>query len=157
MATHTPGPWTWREDEFRSKYMVRMRNGNWRAKPGQRVNNSWVILLTGPALDPAIPPQHMDEWDYPHVLALRWASVRGTGLVNLGPSLADARLIAAAPELLAALVAVLHAHVQTDEDGMFCCFCDQMLPSGEIPAAAHHEDDCPMPQVIAAIAKARGE
>ena len=100
MASHTPGPWTWREEEFRPKYMQRMRNGRWRAKPGRRAKESWVLLLTGPTTSPTIPPQHRDEYDYPHILALRWAYIRGTHLYNLGPSPANARLIAAAPNLL---------------------------------------------------------
>mgnify|MGYP001612893948 FL=1 len=100
---HTPGPWSWREDEFRSKYMQRMRNGNWRAKSGHRANESWVFLLTGAVRNPTIPENHRDEWDYPHVLALRWVNVRGKSVYGAGPKPADASLIAATPDLLEAL------------------------------------------------------
>ena len=109
MAERTPGPWTWRENEFRPKYMQQLRNGSWRAKPGRKSRDSWVALLTGPLRDPPIAEIHRDEWDYPHIIALRWGQIRGGSLVNVMPNPADASLIAAAPEMLAALEAISDA------------------------------------------------
>lgn len=108
----TPGPWAWREDQFREKYMQRLSNGNWRARPGKRASDSWVMLLTGPlhwtiptSFTPEEIEQATDEWDYPHILALRWNQVRGNTLFNAAPFAHDAAFIAATrtdvPDLLA--------------------------------------------------------
>ena len=114
LAESTPGPWKWREEIFRQKYMIRMKNGRWRARPGKDAGRSWVMLLTGPLTHSGIgyPEETLeniiagypDEWDYPHIIAIRWNQIRPKSLVNACPSKADADLIANAPTDLADLV-----------------------------------------------------
>jgi hypothetical protein len=111
LAAATPGPWAWREDMFRLKYMQQLKNGQWRAKPGKSANSSWVMLLTGPMRAPRINFTeenilcgYPDEWDFPHIIALRWSDIKGKSLVNVAPSRADAELIANAPNDIAALI-----------------------------------------------------
>ena len=107
----TPGPWTWREDTFRPKYMKQKKNGHWMAKPGRRASQSWVMLLTGPMRAPRkeftqedIIRGYPDEWDFPHIFALRWEALKAKSLFNATPSDADAELIANAPSDIKALI-----------------------------------------------------
>jgi hypothetical protein len=109
----TPGPWAWRENDFRPKYMKQKKNGWWMARPGRRADQSWVMLLTGPIhasfRDKEFTPEDFqrgfpDEWDFPHILALRWAQVRVKSLFNVAPKDADMELIANAPADIKALI-----------------------------------------------------
>ena len=62
---------------------------------------------------------------------------------------ANARLIAAAPDLLAALVS---ASALFCDDGEACRFCDADIAQGE-----EHDPDATCSEMIAAIDKARGQ
>ena len=113
LAAATPAPWVWREDLFRPKYMKQLRSGDWRAKPGRSALNSWVMLLTGPVRWPQkeedvteenILRGYPDEWDFPHIIALRWRNIRGESLINSTPNDDDAVLIASAPTDIRALI-----------------------------------------------------
>lgn len=111
LAAATPGPWAWREDMFRYKYMQQLNSGKWRAKPGKDANRSWVMLLTGPMRSPQkefnqddIIQGYPDEYDFPHIIALRWGQVRSKCLVNVTPNPPDADLIAHAPTDIRALL-----------------------------------------------------
>jgi len=112
LAKATPGPWEWREDVFRPKYMKRKRDGKWMARRGKRAVQSWVALLTGPPRNSHTPPPTLeniergypDEWDYPHIIALRWSDFRAKSLINALPSPDDMALIANAPTDIKALV-----------------------------------------------------
>jgi hypothetical protein len=113
LARATPGPWAWRQDLFRHKYMQELKNGTWRARPGKSANDSWVMLLTGPQrrlkyVDETIDNvlnRRFDEFDFEWVIALRWSQVKGNVLMGCGPSPEDADLIANAPTDIAALIA----------------------------------------------------
>lgn len=108
----TPGPWAWREDDFRPKYMKQKKDGSWMSRPGCRGDRSWVMLLTGPPhasikegfTQEDIQRGYPDEWDFRHIIALRWNQVRGKSLVNVSPFPEDAKLIAHAPTDLKALI-----------------------------------------------------
>lgn len=114
-AAATAGPWKWRENDFRPRYMQQMRNGNWRARPGRKANDSWVFLLVAPSNHEAsddkdelarqIERGRIDEYDFRHIFALRWNQVRGNNLWNATPSEADCAFIEASrtdiPELVA--------------------------------------------------------
>jgi len=107
----TPGPWAWREDDFRPKYMKQKRDGTWMARPGCRATDSWVMLLTGPARKPCADPipenimrGYPDEWDFPHIVALRWDQIKGKSLWNATPGPGDAKFIANAPTDIKALI-----------------------------------------------------
>lgn len=112
LAKATPGPWTWREDDFRPKYMKQKRDGNWMARPGRKAKDSWVMLLTGPPhasvregfAQEDIQRGYPDEWDFPHIFALRWNQIKGKSLVNAVPGSDDAKLIANAPTDIKALI-----------------------------------------------------
>jgi len=65
---------------------------------------------------------------------------------------ANARLIAVAPNLLAACKAVLAKSLLKDSFGeMVCLFC------GRYPGPEGHDEDCPYPLIAAAIAKTEGK
>ena len=111
LAAATPGPWAWREDMFRPKYMKQMKNGNWRGKSGKSAKRSWVMLLTGPLHEPKfdfdegnILQGYPDEWDFPHIIAIRWDDIKGTSLLNATPLPEDAALIENAPIDIAMLL-----------------------------------------------------
>ena len=71
-------PWTDRTKEFRERHaLYSTRTDTWRARPGHHVRQTWVRLITGP---PRAPYFHLDEWDYPHVIALQWSSIKGDAL-----------------------------------------------------------------------------
>lgn len=110
----TPGPWRWREGLIREKYMARLRNGTWRAKPGRKAQDVYVYFLAGAPIDrgwgAAVSEDELflsgriDEWDFRRVMTLRWGQVKGTSFSG-GPSRKDMDLIAAAPEDIRALLA----------------------------------------------------
>ncbi|AEB08420.1 hypothetical protein [Desulfobacca acetoxidans] len=111
VAKATPGPWAWRENDFRPKYMEKMRNGKWRARPGAKADQAWVMLLAGPPSKHAaeLTPFNIlcgdvDEYDFPHIIGLRWAQVKGKALLGVVPLPADAELIANAPTDIKALI-----------------------------------------------------
>ena len=97
MAKHTPGPWMWTHKEI---------NFEMRKKGYHNPSRPWLVCLQSLA-DPfnaGISPEH-PKWDgYAGVvLSVRLKSNRsGSLLPYKPPSPADARLIAAAPDLLAA-------------------------------------------------------
>lgn len=118
LSKATPGPWAWRQDAFLPKYMdpVKSKPGHWRARSKGSAKRSWVMLLTGPQqrilkdeLPDELTPENVrsglpDEWDFPHIIALRWSSIKGNTLFNATPCLADAELVANAPSDIAALI-----------------------------------------------------
>lgn len=112
LAKATPGPWSWKEDLFRPKYMKQMKNGDWKAKPGKKASDSWVMLLTGPLKFNSVQEYSQediikgvpDEYDFQRVIALRWNRIKGTELWNSTPTQADADLIANAPSDIESLL-----------------------------------------------------
>ena len=62
----------------------------------------------------------------------------------------------AVPELLAACKAVEKAHIKRTATGdlPYCDLCGRIQPEGPADYDVRHEDECPMPQVQAAITKA---
>ena len=97
----TPLPWSDRRQEFQERHAVlSRRSGQWRARPGHHIRQTWVCLITGPQQGSYSYP---DEWDYPHVIALRWSSIKGDGLANFMPGQDEGLIIAAVnalPELI---------------------------------------------------------
>ena len=80
-------------------------------RPGRRAMDSWLVLLTGPMREPQreftredILKGYPDEWDFPHIFALRWSQIKGKELWNATPNDADAELIANAPADIKALI-----------------------------------------------------
>ena len=97
----TPLPWTDRTQEFLERHAVLSpRSGEWEARPGHHIRQTWVCLITGPQRGSYRYP---DEWDYPHVIALRWSAIKGDGLANFMPGQDEGLIIAAVnalPELI---------------------------------------------------------
>ena len=97
----TPLPWTDRRQEFQERHAVfSWRTRKWRARPGHRIRQTWVCLITGPQ---RAPYSHLDEWDYPHVIALQWSSIKGDALGGFMRH-KDAELIIAAVNALPELI-----------------------------------------------------
>ena len=74
---------------------------------------------------------------------------------NRDEDVANTHLIAAAPELLTALEAIVDQAVSS-----FCEYCGKHAPKDEVGnliGEIKHEDICPFPEAIAAIVKARGQ
>lgn len=92
----TPGPWEWREKEFDEKYCKKKRDGTLIARAGRKIRDRWIMLLTGPQRYPIGDGEKVDEWDYPHIIALRWEDLK-TSSWSGGPSENDMKLIAASP------------------------------------------------------------
>lgn len=86
--THTPGPWKWLHEEINAKHK----------KGTRRKANQMVFCLKGNT----DRPHAMDHHDFTTVMELYWYSVKGSTIINASPKEADAHLIAAAPDLLAA-------------------------------------------------------
>jgi hypothetical protein len=111
LAAATPGPWRWMEDIFRHKYMERMKNGSWRAKPHKKAENSWLMLLTGP-VHPSVQNFNQDginngfpdEYDFPHIIAIRWGDLKKKSIFNATPRRHDAEFISNAPIDIAMLI-----------------------------------------------------
>lgn len=77
----TPGPWAWQEDRFN-------------VRKSRSSRDQWVYLLTGPRKGETPALGRDDEWDYPHVMALKWSSVKGQTLVNVAPGESNEEFIA---------------------------------------------------------------
>lgn len=102
-AAATPGPWAWITDRMNDRVSKRTQTGGRRALPGRRLRDLWVYLLAGPPRQGGDVKEWMDPWDFPHVIALPWASVKGTTVTGF-PSKDDEAFIAAARTDVPALV-----------------------------------------------------
>jgi hypothetical protein len=122
MSEHTPGPWEIGDET----YFHGERND--RGKSGRSL--------------PLLPIRRPDERPFGREVALVWYSLKGQGPAE-GTDLANARLVAAAPELLDAL-AKLTAIVESRFEGL------------EIVALVPRELRAAVKKAKAAIAKADG-
>ena len=83
--------------------------------------------------------------------SIQWA-VKGGPAAEA--NIANARLIAAAPELLEACEALVDECCIFERNGDWCCpFCNNVQ---ETDRDFEHEPDCPVVSALAAIAKAKG-
>lgn len=101
MKEHTPGPWKWLHEEINAKHK----------KGTRRKANQMVFCLKGNT----DRPHAMDHHDFTTVMELHWYDVKGTSIINASPREEDARLISAAPELLAACKLVRRSDFADDE------------------------------------------
>jgi hypothetical protein len=123
MSDHTPGPW----EIGQETYFHGDRSD--RGKSGRSL--------------PLLPIRHADERPFGREVALVWYSLQGQGPAE-GTDLANARLVAAAPELLDTLVK-LTAIVESRFEGL------------EIVALVPGELGTAVKEAKAAVAKATGE
>lgn len=100
-AEATKGPWWDARNWFQSRHAKLSRNGNWRAKIGRRVRDTWMLLICAPlngdkwgstelgGIPPATkawdeyadahgPGNLVDEFDFHHVASMRWSNYKGT-------------------------------------------------------------------------------
>jgi len=101
----TKGPWWDARNWFQSKHAKRMSNGNWRAKAGRKIRDTWALLICAPGETSnyganavgGLPPKtssyddhqsnnigksrdewDVDEFDFQRVVGMRWSQIKGT-------------------------------------------------------------------------------
>ena len=129
MTQHSPGPWRWEGDNFEDEPQHCPHSTDWTDHgPDLLGPNDSVIILS-----------------------------HGYDASGLSVTSTNARLIAAAPDLLAACEAVETAHIRRTATGglPYCDLCGRIQPEGPADYEDRHEYGCIMPQVHVAIAKAR--
>ncbi len=107
MIKHTPGPWRWIEIRLNECAQM-MRTGKSSIPRSGKYRREWIYCLVGkPSYTESDAPDGgkiPDAYDHP-VMSLRWDHMRrGQTSFCGGPKDADRHLIAAAPELLEALI-----------------------------------------------------